>query len=60
MERISDKLLNIVNDFHNNSINDLKEDRKSIGGIKTKFGGDKISNKKLLTKGKKPRKKKYY
>ena len=38
MQRLSDKLLNIVNNFHNNSgIYNLKKNRKSIKGIKTKI-----------------------
>ena len=62
MEKISDKLLNIVNNFHNNSINDLKKERKSIDDIRAKFKKNKNSNKILVTerKKKKQRKKKFY
>ena len=38
MEKIGDKLLNIVNNFHNNSgIYDMKKNRKSINGIRKKY-----------------------
>ena len=61
MERISDKLLNIVNNFHNNSIDDLKKERKSINEIRKKDKKYKNSNKKIVTEGKKKksRKKKF-
>ena len=58
MEKISDKLLNIVNDFHNSSINNIKKERKSIGGIRTKSKKNKNSNKKLIIEGKKKKPKK--
>ena len=60
MERIGDKLLKIVNNFHNNSdIYSLKNKRKNLNGIRKKY---KIyKNSKTISvaedKIKKPRKK---
>ena len=42
MERISDKLLNMVNNFNNNSIDGLKKDKKSIDGIRKILKKNKI------------------
>ena len=45
MERISDKLLNIVNNFHyNSSIHNLKKNRKNINGIRKKYKTNRDKN----------------
>ena len=62
IERIEDKLLKIVNNFHNNSgIYNLKKNRKSINGIRKKYKYNKNYEafSVIEEKIKKPRKKKY-
>lgn len=62
IERIGDKLLNIVNNFHNNSgIYNMKKNRKSLNGIRKKYKINKNYKNNITEdeKKKKVRKKKY-
>ena len=62
MERIGDKLLNIVNNFHNNSnsIHNIKS-RKKLNGIRKRYKTNKNYNTISISKAKNklPKKKKY-
>lgn len=67
MERIGDKLFNIVNNFYNNnnSIGDLKNNRKSFNGVRRKYKMNKYKNINTISNiesniKRKLRKKKYY
>ena len=65
IERLGDKLLNIVKNFHSsNSICDIKNNRKSLNGIRKKYKKDKYKNSNIGSNFKNTkrisRKKKYY